>query len=236
MRFGKSTNDTQQRIFGCIRAEYFSILHVRCAPWIPQDSRESWSRILGSNFTEYFHFHAVCDILVFSSKYTFLHHYTFVFLSTEWTFLAGLSTARDIYFYLYVLFSFSDITEAKRRMRTYRYTWALSKLTHFVWKRMYGDALGSSVHAYTLCVSIKKCIDLKRCWKWIKTKTHAYRIRVSGRKRSKGTLDIKKMTEMFHGRVFFGLLIECNLYHNVQFHCVSNTLVWTGKVENTSKQ
>ena len=79
MRFGKSTNDTQQRIFGCIRAEYFSILHARCAPWIPQDSRESWSRILGSNITEYFHFHAVCDILVFSSKYTFLYHYTFVF-------------------------------------------------------------------------------------------------------------------------------------------------------------
>ena len=59
MRFGKSTNDTQQRIFGCIRAEYFSILHVRCAPWIPQDSRESWSRILNSNISEYFHFRAV---------------------------------------------------------------------------------------------------------------------------------------------------------------------------------
>ena len=59
VRFGKSTNDTQQRIFGCIRTEYFSTLRVRCAPWIPQDSRESWSRILGSNISEYFQFHAV---------------------------------------------------------------------------------------------------------------------------------------------------------------------------------
>ena len=51
-----------KRIFGCIRAEYFSILHVRCAPWIPQDYRELWSRILGSNITEYFHFHAVIHV------------------------------------------------------------------------------------------------------------------------------------------------------------------------------
>ena len=42
---------------------------------------------------------------------------------------------------------------------------------------------------------------------------------------------------MFQGRVFFfGLRIEFNLYHNVQFHRVSNTLVWTEKVENASKQ
>ena len=52
VRFGKSKNYTQQRIFGCIRAEYFSILHLRFAPWIPQDSRELWSRILGSNMSE----------------------------------------------------------------------------------------------------------------------------------------------------------------------------------------
>ena len=61
----------------------------------------------------------------------------------------------------------------------------------------------------------------KRSGKWIKTKTHTYRISVAGRKR----ITMKKMTENITGPCVCGMRIEFNLPHNMQFYRFENALV-----------
>ena len=61
----------------------------------------------------------------------------------------------------------------------------------------------------------------KRSGKWIKTKTHTYRISVAGRKRIK----MKKMTENITGACVCRMRTEFNLPHNMQFYRFENGLV-----------
>ena len=61
----------------------------------------------------------------------------------------------------------------------------------------------------------------KRSGKWIKTKTHTYRISVAGRKRIK----MKKMTENITGACVCRMHTEFNLPHNMQFYRFENGLV-----------
>ena len=80
----------------------------------------------------------------------------------------------------------------------------------FVWKRIHFDAFTRSVHTYTFSVSSKTHRFWTRPWKWIKTKTHPYRISVDGRKRIK----IKTMAENIAGACFCSMCIESSLRHN----------------------
>ena len=61
----------------------------------------------------------------------------------------------------------------------------------------------------------------KRSGKWIKTKTHTYRISVAGRRRIK----MKKMTENITGACVSRMHTEFNLPHNMQFYRFENGLV-----------
>ena len=61
----------------------------------------------------------------------------------------------------------------------------------------------------------------KRSGKWIKTKTHTYRISVAGRKGIK----MKKMTENITGACVRSMRVEFNLPHNMQFYRFENGLV-----------
>ena len=61
----------------------------------------------------------------------------------------------------------------------------------------------------------------KRSGKWIKTKTHTYRISVAGRKRIK----MKKMTENITGACVRSMRVEFNLPYNMQFYRFENGLV-----------
>ena len=81
-----------------------------------------------------------------------------------------------------------------------------SRLMRF---RTHFDVFRPSFHTHTLSV-----FDLKGSWKWIKTKTHTYRIRVDCRKRRK----MKTMTKNIAGACVWGMPIECNLRYQVQFH------------------
>ena len=103
----------------------------------------------------------------------------------------------------------------------------------FVWKRIHFDALRSTVHTNTLSVHRKRMI-LKLSWKWIETKTHTYRIKVDGRKRSKC---IKRWQKISWVRVFVAFaysstyLTKCNSIVFERFSVESRkrikAVVWT---------
>ena len=79
---------------------------------------------------------------------------------------------------------------------------------------MYFDEFTPSVHTNALSVFIENASIWKRSWKWIKAKTHTYRISVDGQKRMK----MKTMTENIPGACACSMRIEFNLRHNVQFY------------------
>ena len=82
------------------------------------------------------------------------------------------------------------------------------------WKPIHFDSFKPSVYANTLSVFIQNASISKRSRKWIKTKTHTYRISVDGRKRIK----MKMMTNNIAGACVGSMRIEHNLRHNVQFY------------------
>ena len=62
--------------------------------------------------------------------------------------------------------------------------------------------------------SLKKGPIWKRSWKWVKTKTHTYRLRVDGRKR----ITMKTVTENIAGTGVCSMRIELNVRHKVWFY------------------
>ena len=64
-----------------------------------------------------------------------------------------------------------------------------------------------------LCVLVENASIWKRSWKWVKTKTHTYRISVEGRKRIK----MKTLTKRIAGACVYSMRMEYNLCHNLQF-------------------
>ena len=65
-----------------------------------------------------------------------------------------------------------------------------------------------------LSVFVENASIWKRCWKWIKTKAHKYRIIMSSRKRIK----MKTMTENIAGACVCSMRTEFYLRQNKQFY------------------
>ena len=107
---------------------------------------------------------------------------------------------------------------------------APSTLMCFFWKRIHFDEFRPSVHTNALSVFIEKASIWKRSWKWIKTKTHTYRISVDGQKRMK----VKTMTKNVAGECVCSMRIEFNLRQNAQFYRFLTFLCGQSKTHQNS--